>query len=1438
MTAVYDAEGRFMYDDGESVTDQSQFELTKRAESKQSPLTEVVNTFKNITTQFNPLMMFKTMQDTPRVAASLSAPLVAPAVGAIDYANKMPGVLLREKVLKDPQSLSEAKAIRSTLGSLDVDQRSPDQSYQDTEPANPSYATRTAKALAPKTQVGRDFLEGVGSASTAAMLPHTWPMGPKGMMSNMVGLDERRPLMSPNDVRVLGAQGVGTAREISAIPTDFANYRDANIVRESPVRGEGSTTFGAQLGQAAESLGDTMARREMQGLTPIPGLPAALQPDTKMYAVRPEGSRLNTFFPTIPPEAGTYQPRVNPVADILAAAAYIPTIEPSLDPVQVFDTSRSQLEGPAVDSWLEFENKKAEELYPDLDSRDRLAAVKVANYGDGRGHDFARLESQWFDEWRNSPEGIAVGAQRFSSTEDIANAHTSAIKWLNTVFTNFVDRQWGTANNEVVKLAEKGLTVTNPEELLGGSTTRVTNATQTERVAMGLDPQGEYAKSLAAAQQKANDADAVYRQAVVKRLEASINAQGRRVRPAEDEAFVAASREASRAEAVHNKAQTALQNQKLAYKLETMADNSIVKRLAAGAIDELVPHERQFYPTLEKTPADESVYLLTSTNPALSVIASAFYEDVMSGKIKPGKMPNSVGQFVKKNAEARIMLENQAKVAEKERQEAFVEALMTRMEAIPEANKVGSIGVSVVTKDLGLENVKHEFSIATAVCDFCLGEGGMAKDGTRNLFTGKKQTYEPQVNPITGKPNPLAVAPRMTYINGVMKDDDMVWIINEAGTGLPEGAIHLKPANMGQYNVAGVYGRNNGPINSTHSSSIAAFMNRNADKINQVSEQLRNNAGIRDMFNSSDRRAMKADYGLTEDEARIISEEGTRFVTFSDTRKVIEDFRQASGVYQRPEITATATVAQAPQAPDRPNVFNMQEFLDSVRRDVSAQVGDRVETVAYRVAENVNPNQDPEGYANALREAAYREPVGLVEISLNELAEEVDAHHLRNQIGEWEPDDQPIANRPDELGGAQELYDQFIDAMARAEEEGVDLANMPHTELARLVLEDEIGYLQDLTDDQRVLLASLIEEHGVDNNLELPEDQHGANLPPRALALQRQTLADVIQQGDVNNLRAMAFAMRGDNPNQFWSYLPRVERDAAIEAINERIQAVEALAADFGIRAVVDDLYDTEVGALGFVNTPGLEDTLTALRNGTIDHPAFRELPAALRRVAMNQVAEMLDERILPLREPEVDVDEEAALAAFDNADQVFEDADFRPGDLAQEIFDYVDGNRDEIEGLVEELNAGYAEYDAIGALPEEYQELAMERVAGILSQMLLDEEARLMGFADEIADGFIQNFQSRINDGEDLTTRDANSLLDDFVQDEQGIMDAIGLDMDEYRALFNTDDGVDEIVRRVRQWANDNLPGPRRGGYAKGGTVHRPATLDDMKFELMMRRA
>jgi len=1309
MTAVYSPEGVFLYDDGESDTDQSQFELNKRAETKQSPLASVTETFKNIATQFNPLLVGKAGQDAAKTL--LISPLAAPASivsSGLQHLNAMPGVALR-RAQGDEEG---AKRIEQSLPSPDD--------------VNISYQ----KALAPQTQAGESFNEGLSKVMEASKLPHVWPMGPKGMMSNMVGLEERRPLMSPNDVRVLGAQGVNTAREISAIPTDFANWRDAHIVRESPVRGEGSTTFGGQLGQAAESLGDTMARREMQGLTPIPGLPAALQPDTKMYAVRPEGSRLNTFFPTVPPEAGNYQPRVNPVADIIATAAYIPTVDPVLDPTQVFDTARRQLEGPAVDSWQEFEAKKAEELYPDLDPRDRLNAVKVANYGDGTGNDYAKLEAQWFDEWRNSPEGIAAGAQRLNSTEDVSNMHKSAIKWLDTVFTNFIDKQWGTANNEVVKLAEKGLTVTPAEELINGSTTRPTNATQTERIAMGLDPQGSYAKTLRAASQKVEDLNRQLTELEQEKTRAGLAAQARGIRPAEDEAFVAASREVDRVSAAHDKAMTAWQNQQLAYKLETMADNSVVKRLASGAREDLVQHERQFYPTLEKTPGDESVYLLMSTQPALSTIASEFYQDVMSGKIKRDKMPNSVGQFVKKNAQARIMLENQAKTAEKERKEQFVAALMTRMEAIPESNKVGSIGVSVITKDLGLQNVKHEFSIATAVCDFCLGEGGSAKDGTRNLFSGKKQNYEPQVNPITGEPNPLARSPRMTYINDVMKDGGVMWIINEANTGLPEGAIHLKNLGNGTYNIAGVYGHNNGPIAPTHSSSIAAFMNKNADQINQVSETLRNHAHVRDMLNKSDRQAMKADYRLTEDEARIMSEEGTRFVSISDAKKVIEDFRQASGVYQRPEATAPAL--QAPPAPAPREVFQLQPFFDSVRRDVSAQVGDRVETIAYRISEFFNPNRDPEGYANALREAAQREPVGLVEISLNELAEEIDMHFQRQQIGEWEPDDQP---------------------------------------------------------------------------------------GDRALALQRSTLADVIQQGDVNNLRAMAFAMRGDNPNEFWSYLPRVERDAAVEAINERIQAVEALAADFGIRAVTEDLYETERQPGGDVNLPGLEDTLTALRNGTIDHPAFQELPVALRRVAMNQVAEMLDERILPLREPVVDVDEEAALAAFDNADQVYDDADFRPADLAQEIFDDADGDRGELEGRIEQLREGAGDYAAINRLPDEYRELAMDRVAAQLSRLLIDDEARLMGQADEIADSIVNIFQGQVDEGDHLTTRDVNNLLDEFIQDEQGFLDSIGIDIDEYRALFNTDFGTDEVARRVRRWANDNLPQPnRRGPFQPGG--------------------
>ena len=121
MAAVYNSEGIFMYDDGQPSLDQMQYELAKNG--RPSPLDKVTSHFKNIVTQYNPLMLRKQgldlAGDIPRVVASGMAPYIAgitqPVVGAYQYASKMPGVLYRENVLGDPESLKEAAEIRAGL---------------------------------------------------------------------------------------------------------------------------------------------------------------------------------------------------------------------------------------------------------------------------------------------------------------------------------------------------------------------------------------------------------------------------------------------------------------------------------------------------------------------------------------------------------------------------------------------------------------------------------------------------------------------------------------------------------------------------------------------------------------------------------------------------------------------------------------------------------------------------------------------------------------------------------------------------------------------------------------------------------------------------------------------------------------------------------------------------------------------------------------------------------------------------------------------------------------------------------------------------------------------------------------------------------------------------------------------------------------------------
>ena len=294
MAAVYNAEGIFMYDDGQPSVDQMQYELARNG--RPSPLDIAINAIKHVAIHNNPLMLRKQgldlAGDIPRVAASGVAPYIAgitqPVVGAYQYASKMPGVLYRENVLGDPESMQEAATIREGLP-----QFAPPGARYNPAPMNQRIED-IGQAVAPQTPQGQAMLEGASQVFEPLKLPM---MGPGSGMPGSAPVSPR-PIFTPNDLRVLGAEATRVGRQVGEIPTDFVNAQ-SGLQRIDPVTGQ--PVLGARIQSGVDRLGDIMEQRKMQGLTPIPGLPAALQPETAMYAVRPQGSRLTT--PVIPETA-------------------------------------------------------------------------------------------------------------------------------------------------------------------------------------------------------------------------------------------------------------------------------------------------------------------------------------------------------------------------------------------------------------------------------------------------------------------------------------------------------------------------------------------------------------------------------------------------------------------------------------------------------------------------------------------------------------------------------------------------------------------------------------------------------------------------------------------------------------------------------------------------------------------------------------------------------------------------------------------------------------------------------------------------------------------------------------------------------------------------------------------------------------------------------
>jgi len=262
----------------------------------------------------------------------------------------------------------------------------------------------------PTSKMGYEVLEGV-SRLPQVVTGSEMGVGPLAefyVPRRGFGL-QSRPLLSPDDVRVMGGRAIETGRELRNVPEDFRAAQEG-LRRESVF---GGPTIGARTQGIFDEIGDVMARREMQGLSPIPGIPDVVSPETRMYAVR----RANVgqmIDPTDLPTArySDQNRKINTVSNMLNDVVPFTDFEyPHNNSTEYYNAAVRDAPSDMTEAWKTFSQKKYNEMFPDAPN-DAAAVEAFGNRFDQRS--FALTNIEMLSEFARSPEAL-------SAVEAIAN---------------------------------------------------------------------------------------------------------------------------------------------------------------------------------------------------------------------------------------------------------------------------------------------------------------------------------------------------------------------------------------------------------------------------------------------------------------------------------------------------------------------------------------------------------------------------------------------------------------------------------------------------------------------------------------------------------------------------------------------------------------------------------------------------------------------------------------------------------------------------------------------------------------------------------------------------------------------------------------------------------------------------------------------------------
>ena len=821
-------------------------------------------------TQANPLMMAKSFQDmTKTLVGGAALPVVAPISAGVQALNALPGNLLRRSRGEEEIQTPSADDLMRKYG----------------------------EAIAPQTPAGQSFQEGVGKLMETLKVPHAWPVTPNV---------PRRPLVTPTDVRVGAGQVKQLAKELRETPADF-QAAQSGLKRQNLY---GEDTIGVKAQAAADALGDTLERRKSAGLSTIPGVPQALTPETKLYAVRPKGTRM--VQAKVPESAGNFKPDINALGDIIEDV-YGDTPAAKMPPEMVMaEYSKRFLPGNSdlLAVLKNYSSLKAQEMFPDAPTPVDAQRAYDVLYSDRTERNKQQLAD--IEEFLNLPENAAY-RENVPTPSEFMQRMGEAERVIKGPFTTFISKNVGAEGDPTVKLARQGITYESPENIRQLASFANKPQLAQKRVEAGFPAMGSfYEESLA----KTGELDL---------LNSEIQALEDLRRPlfnrAHDEGIDPATipEYAETTNPLRQKLRQAeqlkgeLENIKLAQDVEDVGDFAVEPKTKKELIDKIPFPQRQFYPGITKAAEGEKLYTGRKSifgEMGFDKLGKDLVEDILTGKAgDTSKL--TIENYMREKGLSRIEAEKAAKLQQQQYRVNLQNVLLDRLKNDQNVQTFGNAAIITLDKNTPKDVAMRDMSTDTAVLDHCVGQCGTAPQGRKNMLTGQQQYYEPVMDPLTGERHSRGSS-NTSYVNELERGGELV-SVRDAKTGLPAATIQLNPTSMrsdlsdGTFNIGYASGTKNGAVAPEYVDAIKDYLNTRASSIKSSGPNLIDNTGIYDTTAPGEWRRVTKEAKVTPDQAKLLELEGDipRFVTVDDIKAAAKGMKIEASV---PAVVETPAV--------------------------------------------------------------------------------------------------------------------------------------------------------------------------------------------------------------------------------------------------------------------------------------------------------------------------------------------------------------------------------------------------------------------------------------------------------------------------------------------------------------------------------------------------